>query len=124
MNIILHRHMAGLLLEINGKETKPNYTQHTTSWLNKLFSLPCHSLFLLAHKQKETLKLIHCITVYFKCYTDTNTILVCLQGPYCPLTYVHHASINSYHQGGIYGSTRGYSQGLHNPISSNTNLLA
>jgi hypothetical protein len=59
MNIILHRHTAGLFLEINGKETKPNYAQHITSRLIKLFSLPCHSLSLLVRKQKDTLKLIH-----------------------------------------------------------------
>jgi hypothetical protein len=105
MNIILHRHTAGLLLEINGKETNPNYTQHITSWLIKLFSLPCHNLSLLVHKQKHTLKLIHCITVYFKCYTETNTILERIQGLYCPLTYAHHASLNANHQGGIYRST-------------------
>lgn len=103
MNIILHRHTVGLLLETNGKETKPNYTQYINTWLIKLFSLPCHNLSLLVRKQKGTLKLIHCITVYFKCYTETNTILVRIQGPYCPFTYAHHASINAYHQGGIYG---------------------
>lgn len=59
-----------------------------------------------------------------KCYTEMNTILVRIQGPNCPLTYVHHASINAYQWGGIYRSTRGYSQGLHNPISSNVYLLA
>jgi hypothetical protein len=97
--------MAGLLLEINGKGNKPNYTQHITSWLIQLFSLLCHSLSLLVRKQKDTLKLIHCIIVYFKCYTETNTILVRMQGPYYPLTYVHHASINARQftdrQGGI-----------------------
>lgn len=101
MNIILHCHTVSLLLEFNGKETKPIYTQHITSWLIKLFFLPCHSLSLLVRKQKDTLKLIHCITMHFKCYTETNTILVHIKGSYCPLIYVHHVSVNAYHQGGI-----------------------
>jgi len=84
---------------------------------SSLYYVP-HSLSLLVHKQKDTLKLVHCITVYFKYYSETNAILVCIQGPYCPITYVHH------NKGGIYGLTRGCIQGLHNPISNNVYMLA